>query len=447
MANPPDVDVSTFMDARKMSTRQWLVLFLGFMVLVFDGFDTTAIGFIAPALVDDWGVLRQDLGPVMMSGLLGLAFGSLTAGPLADRFGRRPVIIGSVLLFGFWSLASAWSTGITSLTILRFLTGVGLGASMPNTATLISEYAPKRYRSHMVSFIYCGFAFGAALGGLGSEWLIENFGWRSVLVAGGVLPIAFALLLLLSLPESIRFLAQNSALKDRLIKEINKVAPGLANAQTRFHSSEAAIKATGKVSALFAPGFTLGTCMIWVTLFMGLLTMYLLSSWLPLLSRDAGLSMGQAALLGSLLQIGGMLGNFTVGMKMDRWEHHKVVGATVSCGGACAVLIALQQPTMQVLCPLILLLGYFLNGVNVGGYALAASFYPTQIRATGVCWATGIGRLGAISGAGIGALMLASQWNFSQVFLFLAIPSLIGVTALWIKSRKRDASAIPAAIN
>ncbi|WP_300719648.1 aromatic acid/H+ symport family MFS transporter [Pseudomonas sp.] len=442
MSNSPNLDVSTFMDARKMSARQWLVLFLGFMVLVFDGFDTTAMGFIAPALVDDWGLLRQDLGPVMMSGLLGLAFGSLTAGPLADRFGRRPVIIGSVLLFGVWSLASAWSTGLVSLTILRFLTGVGLGASMPNTATLISEFAPKRYRSHMVSFVYCGFAFGAALGGLGSDWLIEHFGWRSVLAVGGVLPIAFAFLLLLSLPESIRFLAQHTALKDRLIKEINKVAPGLASAHTRFFSSEESIKNTGKVSALFASGYSLGTCMIWLTLFMGLLTMYLLSSWLPLLSRDSGLSLSEAALLGSLLQVGGMLGNFTVGMKMDRWNHHKVVGLTMLCGGICAVLIALQQPTMQVLCPLILLLGYFLNGVNVGGYALAASFYPTQIRATGVCWATGIGRMGAISGAGIGALMLAAEWNFSQVFLFLAVPSLIGVMALWVKGRQRRASAI-----
>ena len=442
MSNSAGLDVSTFLDARKMSARQWLVLCLGFMVLVFDGFDTTAIGFIAPALVDDWGLLRHDLGPVMMSGLLGLAFGSLTAGPLADRFGRRPVIIGSVLLFGLWSVASAWSTGVVSLTVLRFLTGVGLGASMPNTATLVSEFAPKRHRAHMVSFIYCGFACGAALGGLGSEWLIEHFCWQSVLVAGGVLPIAFALLLVLSLPESIRFLAQNNALKARLIREINTIAPGLVGADTRLYSSEASIKQTGKVSALFASGFGLGTCMIWVTLFMGLLTMYLLSSWLPLLSRDAGLSLGQAALLGSLLQVGGMLGNFTVGMKMDRWDHHSVVGLTVLGGGACAVLIALQQPTMQVLCPLILLLGYFLNGVNVGCYALAAAFYPTQIRATGVCWATGVGRLGAISGAGIGALMLAADWNFSQVFLFLAIPSLIGVTALWIKGRTHRPSTV-----
>ncbi len=172
MSNSSTLDVSTFMDSRKMSARQWVVLFLGFMVLVFDGFDTTSIGFIAPALVDDWGLLRQDLGPVMMSGLLGLAFGSLTAGPLADRFGRRPVIIGSVLLFGFWSLVSAWSTGIVSLTVLRFLTGVGLGASMPNTATLISEFAPKRYRSHMCSGSHLK-TLGLAFSGISGSYYLQ----------------------------------------------------------------------------------------------------------------------------------------------------------------------------------------------------------------------------------------------------------------------------------
>ncbi|MDE1165623.1 MAG: aromatic acid/H+ symport family MFS transporter [Pseudomonas sp.] len=436
MPHSARVDVSTFLDSRPMGRRQWLVVLLGFIVLAFDGFDTTSIGFVAPALIDDWGVARHDLGPVMMSSLFGLAIGSMVAGPLADRFGRKWVIIGSVFFFGVWSLASAYATGIASLTVLRFLTGVGLGASMPNTATLVSEYGPKRRRSQVVTGIYCGFTIGAALGGLGSEYLIQHFGWRSVLVAGGVLPMAFAALLLLTLPESINFLAQKPALKHKLLQAINKVAPGLANASTVFYSSEEKLQARNSVGALFAPQYRLGTLMIWVTLFMGLLTMYLLASWLPLLSRDAGLTLSQAAIIGSLLQAGGVLGNFTIGIKMDRWDHHKVVGLTLLGGAISAVLIALQQPTMQVLCPLIVLLGYFINGVNTGSYALATQFYPTQIRATGVSWATGMGRFGAISGAGVGALMLAANWSFAQVFLFLTVPAALGITALVIKSRQ-----------
>jgi AAHS family 4-hydroxybenzoate transporter-like MFS transporter len=436
MATSARVDVGTFLDARPIGARQWLVLLLGFLVLVFDGFDTTAMGFIAPALLDDWGVQRQDLGPVMMSGLLGLAAGSLTAGPLADRLGRKLVIVGSVFFFGLWSLASAYATDIVSLSVLRFLTGMGLGASMPNTATLVAEYAPKRRRSQMVTFIYCGFAVGAALGGIGSKVLIEHSGWRSVLVAGGVLPIAFAVLLIPLLPESIRFLAQHPGLKARLIRAVNKVAPGLAGGDTQFYSSEEQVPGGNSVGALFAPGYRLGTCMIWLTLFMGLLTMYLLSSWLPLISRDAGLSLADAAIIGSLLQVGGVVGNFTVGLKMDRWNPHKVIALTIAGGAVCAVLIALLPPTMAVLCPLILLLGYFVNGVSPGCYALSAQFYPTRMRATGVSWATGIGRLGAISGAGLGALILAANWSFGQVFLFLAVPSLLGVLAQYLKGRQ-----------
>lgn len=431
----PRVDVNTFLDSRPMGARQWLVLILGFIIVAFDGFDTTAIGFVAPALIDDWGITRQAMGPVMMAGLLGLAFGAMAAGPMADRFGRRAVIVGSVFFFGLGSLASAYAYDITSLTALRFLTGLGLGASMPNTATLVSEFSPKRRRSHMVTIIYCGFTIGAALGGLGSEALIQHFGWRSVLVAGGVLPIAFALILLLTLPESISFLAQKPLLKARLLHAVNRVAPGLADSGTAFYSSEEKVQGKSSVAARFAPGYRLGTCMIWMTLFMGLLTMYLLSSWLPLMSRDAGLSMSQAAIIGSLLQVGGVLGNFAIGMKMDRWDHDLVVGLTLLCGGLSAVLIALQQPTMEILCPLILLLGYFLNGVSTGTYALATQFYPTGMRATGVSWASGIGRFGAISGAGIGALMLAASWNFSQVFLFICVPSSLGVLAMIIKAR------------
>lgn len=435
------VDVNTFLDSRPMGARQWLVVVLGFIILAFDGFDTTSIGFVAPALIDDWGITRHALGPVMMAGLLGLAFGAMAAGPLADRYGRKAVIIGSVFFFGFWSLASAYAYDITSLTVLRFLTGVGLGASMPNTATLVAEFGPRRRRSHMVTGIYCGFTIGAALGGLGSEWLIQHYGWRSVMVVGGVLPIAFALLLIATLPESIGYLAQHTRLKSRLMRVVNQIAPGMADGNTVFYSSEEKVKGKSSVAALFAPGYRLGTCMIWVTLFMGLLTMYLLSSWLPLMSRDAGLTMTEAAIIGSLLQAGGVIGNFTTGMKMDRWNHHLIVGLTLLGGGLTAVMIALQQPTMTLLCPMILLLGYFLNGVNTGSYALATQFYPTAMRATGVSWATGIGRFGAISGAGIGALMLAASWNFSQVFMFLFVPSMLGVLAMIIKGRHERPAA------
>ena len=452
MAESRHLDVNTFLDDRPMGRRQWLIVFLGILILILDGFDTTMMGFIAPALIEDWGVAKQDLGPLMMSGLVGLSIGSLVAGPLADRFGRKTVIITSVLFFGLWSLLSALANDLTMLTFLRFMTGVGLGASMPNTSTLVAEFAPKKRRSHLVTSAYCGFAFGGALGGLASEHLIELFGWRSVFVAGGVLPVALAVVLLFCLPESIRFMVVAGKAKARIVQAVNAVVPGLANAETRFFNSEAGAESGSEVQAksgvrgLFSRQYRLGTFMIWIAMFMGLLTIYLLGNWLPLIARSAGLSLQEAAIVGAMLQLGGVVGNFTMGMKMDRWDKNGVLSLTMGGSALFALLIANVGHSAWSLTLLVLLMGYFVNAVNTGCYALATHFYPTQMRATGVSWVSGIGRLGAIVGAGFGAVIMGLNWGLSDVFMFLCFPPLIGIAAIQLKRvwEQRSGRAVPA---
>jgi MFS transporter, AAHS family, 4-hydroxybenzoate transporter len=201
------LNIQEFLDSQPFGPFQWKILLLGLVVLILDGFDVVAMGFIAPALVSDWHISRAELGPVMSMGLFGLAIGALAGGPLADRFGRRRVIIGSVLFFGLASLASAWSPNIAILSAMRFLTGLGLGASQPNAATLASEYAPRKYRSLMVTVIYCGFTLGAAGGGFLASSMIASHGWSSILVIGGIVPMFFALALSFVLPDSAKFLA------------------------------------------------------------------------------------------------------------------------------------------------------------------------------------------------------------------------------------------------
>ncbi|MDU8502143.1 MFS transporter [Pseudomonas syringae] len=445
MATSDRVDVSAFLDSQPIGIRQWLIFGLCLVVLGIDGFDTTSIGFIAPALIDDWGIRRQDLGPVMMSGLFGVAVGCIIAGPLADKFGRRVVVIGSVAFIGVWSLVSAYSGDVISLSVFRFLTGLGLGASMPNAATLVSECAPTRRRSQMVTSIYSGFAVGAALGGLASESLIANFGWRSVLIVGGVIPLAFSIVLLVWLPESIAFMVhRKQEFAARLVKTVNALCPGVANESTTFYTSEDSVKGKGSVRALFSRNYYKGTLLIWLILFMGLINLYLLSSWLPLLSRDAGLTLAQAAIIGALFQAGGVFGNLAIGIKMDRWNHHKVVALTILGGALTAFLIALNNPTVFILYPTVMILGYFVNSANAGAYALAAHFYPSQFRATGVSWATAVGRIGAISGAGIGASMLAMGWGFRELFFFVSVPALIGASAVLLK--KYTLRTVPALV-
>lgn len=182
------IDIQAFINEHPFTRYQWMILALCFITVAMDGFDTAIIGFIASDLVQEWGVEKSALGPVMSAALVGLAVGALTAGPLADRIGRKKVLIMSIVVFGGFSLLTAFATSLNQLTLLRFLTGLGLGAAMPNAATLMSEYAPERRRALLVNLMFVGFPMGSSLGGFLSAWMIPHYGWQSVLVLGGVMP-------------------------------------------------------------------------------------------------------------------------------------------------------------------------------------------------------------------------------------------------------------------
>ena len=429
------LDINTFLDDRPVSPRQWFIWLLCFTVLVFDGFDTVAIGFVAPSLVDTWGIQRHALGPVMMSGMLGLAMGAITAGPLADRFGRKVVILCSVFFFGLWSFASGYATDITTLTIYRFLTGAGLGASMPNTATLAAEFAPKRLRSFVITCIYCGFNIGAALGGVLSDRLIVHFGWPSVLIVGGIVPMIFAVACAPVLPESIRFMVLHQRFREKLGRAVRLIIPDLAVERTEFYTSEVRIESSNSVKALFSSSYRLGTLMLWLTLFNTLLTVYLLASWLPLIIRDSGMTLFQAAIIGIMFHIGGMVGNFSIGKLMDRFEHHTVICWQVGLSAVTLTALSLVPQTMLFLTPIIFILGTNVNSQTAAVYALSTHFYPTQMRSTGTSWSSGIGRLGAVAGSGVGALFLAANMTSSQIFLALNIPVFVALFALLTKKK------------
>ncbi len=183
------VNVQTFINEHPFSPFQWLIFFMCFIIVLLDGFDTAAIGFIAPSLIAEWGITKPALAPVLSAALFGLACGALVSGPLSDRLGRRSLLLASVLLFGVACFASAFSNSIEHLTILRFVTGVGLGAAMPNAVTMMGEYCPDRRRATLINLMFCGFPLGAAFGGFLAAWMIPHFGWRSVLLLGGITPL------------------------------------------------------------------------------------------------------------------------------------------------------------------------------------------------------------------------------------------------------------------
>lgn len=410
------LDVQHFINAQPLSAYQWRVVLLCFLIVFLDGLDTAAMGFIAPALTQEWGIDRASLGPVMSAALIGMVFGALGSGPLADRFGRKLVLVGAVFLFGLFSLFSAFSANVDQLLVLRFLTGLGLGAAMPNATTLLSEYTPERLKSLLVTSMFCGFNLGMAGGGFVSAKLIPAFGWHSLLLIGGLLPLLLTLVLLLWLPESARYLVVRNKGDERVRRVLAPIAPSEVAVASGFSVPEQqTVQSRNVFRAIFSGTYSAGTLLLWLTYFMGLVIVYLLTSWLPTLLRDSGASLEQAASIGALFQLGGVLSAVGVGWAMDRFDPHRVIGVFYLLAGVFAWLVGQSLGQMTLLATLVLVAGMCINGAQSAMPSLAARFYPTQGRATGVSWMLGIGRFGAILGAWIGATLLGLGWNFEQV--------------------------------
>jgi AAHS family 4-hydroxybenzoate transporter-like MFS transporter len=290
------IDVAEFIDSQPVGRFQIRLLATCAAVLFLDGFDTQAIGFVAPALAREWGVTKVALGPVFSAGLFGLMLGALLFGPLADRVGRKKIIIVSTVAFGLGALITAFVQDVSTLIVIRFLTGLGLGGAMPNAIALTSEFNPRRRRATMVMIMFCGFSVGAALGGLLAAALIPQFGWRSVFVVGGVAPLLLAPILAVKLPESVRFLALTRGFDARVAQLLLLVNPGAVFAPaTRFVVDEPKLSGI-PVKHLFTSGRTVPTLLLWVVFFMSLLDLYFLSNWLPTVLNDLGASLSQAAL-------------------------------------------------------------------------------------------------------------------------------------------------------
>ncbi|NUT16269.1 MAG: aromatic acid/H+ symport family MFS transporter [Cupriavidus sp.] len=418
------LNVTAFIDRQPLSAVQVTIVVLCFLIVAVDGFDTAAIGFIAPAIRAEWQLTPARLAPLFGAGLGGLMAGAFLFGPLADRFGRKSVLVLSVLCFGAASLASAWSPDLWTLVLLRFITGLGLGGAMPNAITLTSEFCPEKRRSFLVTTMFCGFTLGSALGGLASAGLIDAFGWRSVLFAGGVLPLGLAVALVWLLPESVRYLVMTGKSRERIVATLRKIAPHEDLRSASFAVSEQRAT-TSPVWHLFRPELLRGTLLFWLTFFMSLLVIYLLSSWLPTLLRGTGHSLRTAALVTTMFQVGGTAGAIALGWLMDRFNPHHVLATSYALAalGIAAVGSVAAEPVAAGVA--VFVAGFCISGSQVGANALSASFYPTDCRATGVSWANGVGRMGSVVGSVGGATMLSMGLGMPALFAWIGVPALI----------------------
>ncbi len=435
------IDIKALIDARPVSPYQWLLVVLCCLIVVADGMDVAIMGFVAPSIIHEWTISRPAFGLVMSAAPIGLVIGALVAGPSADRFGRKKVLITSVFLFGIFTILTSQTGSPVEMAVLRLLTGIGLGAAMPNTTTLLSEYAPQRMRALMITIMFTGFNLGSALIGFVAAWLIPVHGWRAVLLFGGALPLVLIPLQLWLLPESARLLAVRRASPARIGALLNRVCSTAFSGEETFVSNEPPLPTSKPIGVLFSQGYGQVTVALWVTYFMGLLVIYLLTGWLPTLIKDAGLSVSTAAEVTAMFQVGGTIGAIVVGWIMDRVRPAPVIAIAYLCGALCVALLAWAGALSSVLTWLVFAVGFCMSGAQTGLNAYAPGRYPTAARATGVSWMLGMGRFGSIFGSAIGGALLGLGWRFGAILSMLALPAVLAAAAIF--TTRRAGTAVP----
>ena len=439
------VDIKAFIDGRPISAFQWLLVAMCFLVVVADGMDVAIMGFVTPSILQDWSISRPAFGIVISAAPFGLVIGALVAGPSSDRFGRKVVLIASILLFGLLTLVTAYASTPAEMAVLRLLAGMGMGAAMPNATTLMSEYAPQRRRSLMITVMFTGFNLGSAAVGLAAGYLIPLYGWRSVLVLGGVVPLLLVPVLAVFLPESARLLALRGAGSGKIAATLGRVTGHRFSGNETFISAEPPLQARKRIGVLFSRGYGVTTVSLWVTYFMGLLVIYLLTGWLPTIMKDAGLSIATAANVTAMFQIGGTVGAVVVGWTMDKARPAFVIGAAYLCGGLCVLALSQLGVVSPALAALVFSVGFCMSGAQTGLNAFAPGCYPTMARATGVSWMLGIGRFGSILGSAVGGALLGLGWGFSAILAILAIPAACAAIAIALTQLEAGAAAKEAA--
>ena len=416
----------------RFSRLQLVVVFLCAMVVVFDGYDTQSIAYVAPQIAREWNVSSASFGPIFSAGLVGLAAGNLFLGPLADKLGRKLVILASVAVFGAFALLTSFASGMTDLLILRFITGLGLGAAMPNAIALTSEFAPARFRATAVMIMFCGFPLGSVLGGVLAGPLMDHYGWRSVFWIGGAVPLLMLPVLWFLLPESPRFLATRSGNEQRIGRILEQIGASQP-IETFIAAVQTESAAEGKgpaVTKLFSGGLAVSTMLLWTAFFTNLLVMYFLVSWLPTLIEQAGLPLRVGIMSVAIMNLAGVVGAIALSRLLDLWNPYWTLALCYAGAALFIVLLASGATSGYMVLVAAALTGVGIVGGQIGCNAIAAAQYPTAIRATGVGWALGIGRIGAIVGPLVGGSLLAAAWSPQSIIFLASVP--VGVAAMAI---------------
>ena len=436
MAIAASSNILSILDQARLRVFQLRAMIVCFVVVALDGFDTQSIAFVAPALRNSWGVSPELFGPLFGAGLFGTLIGSIALGSLADRFGRKPMLLISTLVFGVMTLSCATADSMGQLGLYRFIAGLGLGGAIPNILALVSEYSPKAIRSTAIVITFAGFPIGAVIGGMASARIIPVLGWESVFIAGGVLPLLTLPLIAIWVPESARFLAMRHGLGARLKRILQSVEPTLDEVAINRLKMPTKQPAHIPVGNLFSHGRGTWTILLWILTFTTLLLGYFLVNWTPLLLADAGLDHHQAIMGVVALNLGGILGGFIIGRISDRRGPFMALATAFFIGSIFVATVGFMiESTADTLLALIFVVGFCVFGAQLNLSAISANYYPVFMRSTGIGWNMGIGRFGSVVGPTIGGAMIAYGLSRGDMFISAAVPAVLAAVIVLIMAR------------
>ena len=430
MSEPQSYNVTQVIDESRISGAQWIVLVISLITAMFDGYDTQGIAYVAPVMAHDLGFPPSDLGPIFSAGLFGLTLGAIFFGMLADKLGRKQMIIWPMVIFGVFSLATPLGHTVPELVILRVLAGFGLGGTLPNVTAYVLEYSPKRMRALLVNSTGAFFAFGSIIAGNLAKWLIPTFGWQSTFYVGGAVPLLFTIIVALYLPESVRYLLLHNKAMERAVAIMRRIVPDRNFAAgTRFTLEPQLHGIT--VKHLFTEGRAYPTAMLWIAFIMNLFILVYLIFWMPTLLREAGQPLDVAITVTIMYGVGGIVGGLVTGFVADRIGSLPKVLTVSYIGAAIFILVvAFSVHNTAILYPAMFMTGFSINGGQPCLNTISATYYPTAIRATGIGWALGVGRIGAVIGPLVGGFLVARHFGVPLVILANIVPAVIAAGAI-----------------
>ena len=420
-----EVNVTRLIDEGPLTRFQIGTIVCCALVSALDGIDSQSIGVAAPFIAEGLGVKIADFGPIFSSALLGATLGAASFGPLADRLGRKTLLIVAAMLFGVFTVLTALADSVPVLMIFRVLAGVGLGGATPCFIALTSEYAPARLRATLVTVMWSAFPLGAMIGGLLNSYIITQWGWRAIFYLGGVAPLCLALLLFFYLPESIKFLLVRRNDNDAVRRIVARFRSPVVRDNSHFVVEEKRLPGAS-IRHLFTEGRALGTLLLWVPFFMGFGVLTVAVLWTPALLRLNGISPANTAFVVAFNGLGGFIGQSTAGRLIERFGVGRILFPAFLLGAAATVGLGYGASSVALAATFIGLIGLFMGLGTGGAIALSALIYPTPIRSTGVGWGMAMGRFGQIIGPLVAGALLGAGWTADRIMIVIACGGLIG---------------------